>query len=82
MGGRIGRGRTGPDPPCRVDHRDGVVVRRFRIYELAGEVAGEVEDLAGVAVVEAEDGGGGSPISDSWSVDRWIFWSILEFRGN
>jgi hypothetical protein len=34
-----------------------VVVRRFRVHELAGEVTGELEDLAGVAVVEAEDGG-------------------------
>jgi len=40
-----------------VDHRDMVVVHRFRVHELAGEVAGELEDLAGVAVVEAEDGG-------------------------
>lgn len=39
------------------DHRDVIVVRRFRIEELAGEVAGEPEDLAGVAVVEPEDGG-------------------------
>ena len=34
-----------------------VVVGRFRVEELAGEVAGELEDLAGVAVVEPEDGG-------------------------
>jgi hypothetical protein len=29
------------------DYRDVVVVRRFRAHELAGEVAGELEDLAG-----------------------------------
>jgi hypothetical protein len=31
------------------------VVRRFRVNELAGEVTGELEDFAGVAVVESED---------------------------
>jgi hypothetical protein len=34
-----------------------VVVRRFLVEELAGEVAGELEELAGVAAVEPEDGG-------------------------
>ncbi len=49
--------RAGCAAGFRLDHRDVVVVRRFRVHELAGELTGELEDLAGVAVVEPEDGG-------------------------
>ena len=56
--GELPEGRTGAGDAAAfgLDHRDVVVVRRFRVHELAGEITGELEDLAGVAVVEAEDG--------------------------
>jgi hypothetical protein len=53
----LAEGRTGAGDAAafRVDHGNVVVVRRFRVNELAGEVTGELVDFAGVAVVESED---------------------------
>lgn len=59
-----GRAGAGVTAGFGQDHRDVVVVRRFRAHELAGEVAGELEDLASVAVVQAEDGSSPGGLND------------------
>ena len=50
-----GRAGAGCSAGFGLDHRDVVVVRRFRVHELAGELTGELEDPAGVAVIEPEN---------------------------
>jgi len=56
--GELSEGRAGAGDAAAfgLDHRDVVDVRRFYVHELAAEVAGELEDFSGVAVVEAENG--------------------------
>jgi hypothetical protein len=51
-----GRAGAGCSAGFEQDHRDVVVLSRFRTHELAGELTGELEDLAGVAVVEPKYG--------------------------